>query len=357
MKATDSGSPSLVGRVPVSIYILTTHDATPVFESQEPMQSFELLEGHAIGEIIITVKARSNQTLTYSLVPGTDLRTNNPAKFSISPDGGVLSVTSQLDYDTCKWYKLIVKAETGDIPKLASFIEATVSVVDVNDNPPVFDESLYQIRLPENMPVGTEILQVHATDIDSAAFGNIIYNLAPSEEDEDFEAMDTFTIDSETGVIKTTAALDREMFSSYIMLVVATDDVNGQVQHTAEATVHIVVMDFNDSPPHFTHPTYTGQIMESDPIGTVVTTVFATDADLGSNSDLVYSITTGDLFGHFAIESNSGKIFVGKELDRELKEVYNLNVTVTDGAFMTSTLVTVTVQDVNDNAPICAQVC
>ncbi|XP_033631597.1 protocadherin Fat 1-like isoform X4 [Asterias rubens] len=354
MKATDSGTPPLVGRVPVSIYLLTSHDVPPIFESQE-QQSFELPENHAIGEIITTLRARSNQTLTYSLVPGTDLLTNNPVKFSISHDGGVLSVSSQLDYDTCKWYKLIVKAETEEIPKLASFIEVTVSVVDINDNPPVFDDTLYEIRLPENIPINSDILQVHATDIDSAAFGKIIYNLAPSEEDEEFEAMEMFTIDSETGIIQTIAALDREMFSSYIMLVVATDDVEGQVQHTAEATIHIVVMDFNDSPPRFTHPTYSGQILESDPIGTVVTSVFSTDADLGSNADLVHYITDGDYFGHFAIDNNSGKIFVSKELDRELKELYYLNVTVTDGAFMDSTMVSITVQDVNDNPPICAQ--
>ncbi|XP_038055589.1 protocadherin Fat 1-like isoform X3 [Patiria miniata] len=355
MKATDSGTVPLIGRVPVSIYILGPHDETPVFEGQDQMLNFELSEDHALGDTIATLTAQSNRSLTYSLVPGTDPRTNLPAKFSIGQDDGVLTVTSQLDYDTCKWYKLIVKAEIQDIPKLAAFMEVTVSVQDINDNPPIFDDSSYEIRVPENIPVDSEILQVRATDVDSAIFGQIRYNLAPSEEDEDLEALDMFEVDPETGVLKTKAVLDREMFTSFTVIVVATDGDTGDAQNTAETTVHIILMDFNDSPPHFTHSSYSGRVLESEPVGTVVTAVFATDADLGSNSDLVYYITEGDPFGHFAIESNSGQIFVSRELDRELKETYNLNVTVTDGAFMDAAMVTITVLDVNDNVPFCAQ--
>ncbi|XP_022108017.1 protocadherin Fat 1-like isoform X2 [Acanthaster planci] len=355
MKATDSGAVSLIGRVPVSIYVLGSHDELPIFQGQEQMLNFELSEDHAIGDTITTLTAQSNRTLMYSLVLGTDPRTNHPAKFSIGRDDGVLSVTSQLDYDTCKWYKLIVKAETQEVPGLANFLEVAISVLDVNDNPPVFDDSSYEIRVPENIPVDSEILQVHAMDVDSAIFGQISYNLAPSEEDEDLEALDMFAVDSETGVIKTKASLDWEMFPSFTMVVVATDGEIGEVQNTAETTVHVVLMDFNDSPPRFTHPFYAGQVLESVAIGTVVTAVLATDSDLGSNSNLVYYITEGDPFGHFAIESNSGQIFVSRELDRELKESYNLNVTVTDGAYMDATMVTITVLDVNDNTPICAQ--
>ena len=199
-------------------------------------------------------------------------------------------------------------------------------------------------------------IQVHATDLDDGPSGKIRYSLGLTDDDEDGEALDVFTIDPETGVISNIMALDREMVAAYSLLVYATDGGEPGTQNSASAEININVMDFNDSPPRFARPTYPGSIAEDVDVGTVVMAITATDADLPVNGNLVYYITGGDPWGHFAIESLTGKLYVARPLDREMVSSYQMNITVTDGVFMDSTKATVDVTDVNDNEPVCVQV-
>ena len=197
---------------------------------------------------------------------------------------------------------------------------------------------------------------MRATDLDDGPSGTISYSLGLTEDDDEGEALDVFTIDPETGVITNIMSLDREMVAAYSLLVFATDGSSNGEQNTAFASINIHVMDYNDSPPHFVRTSYTGSIAEDVSVGTVIMNIDATDADLPANGALVYYLTGGDPWGHFAIESQTGKLYVARPLDRELVADYQLNITVTDGVFMDSTRATIEIVDVNDNEPVCVQV-
>ena len=135
----------------------------PEFEMQGNddtyIPTYVISEMFAVGSVLDTFAAYHNQSITYSIVPGNDMRTNYPVRFSIS-QGGAVSVISPLDHEQCKWYRLLLKAETETSPKVASFMEVKVEVTDVNDNPPMFEDEIYEIRVPENIPIDSEIVKV-----------------------------------------------------------------------------------------------------------------------------------------------------------------------------------------------------
>ena len=151
IEAVDSGTPSLSGYVAVEIHILLPSVVPPEFEMQGEdttnIPMYVIPEDFAVGNVLDTFAAYHNSSIRYSIVPGNDMRTNKPVRFSIS-QGGALSVISPLDHEQCKWYRLLLKAETEKAPKVASYLEVRVTVTDVNDNPPFFEDDIYELRVP-----------------------------------------------------------------------------------------------------------------------------------------------------------------------------------------------------------------
>uniref|UniRef100_A0A3Q3F211 Cadherin domain-containing protein n=1 Tax=Labrus bergylta TaxID=56723 RepID=A0A3Q3F211_9LABR len=121
--------------------------------------------------------------------------------------------------------------------------------------------------------------------------------------------------------------------------------------------VNITLRDINDNRPVFYPVQYFANVKENEPSGSFVTTVSATDPDLGRNGTLKYIITAGDS-SKFRINSNTGKISTLVPLDREEKTAYQLQVTAADGGGLRShiqAIVTVTVIDTQDNPPVFSQ--
>ncbi|XP_071951311.1 protocadherin Fat 1-like isoform X2 [Antedon mediterranea] len=351
VQAVDGGEKPLRGDAQVEVYILTRQDVLPIFVDIIPQ--FSINENAQVGTIVDVVTAIHNETLIYSIVPGNLIRTNNRSKFSVNNKGEVL-VNTFLDYETCAWYTLTIKATTDTIPSLASFKEVRVDVKDVNDNAPRFESSNYDIKIPENAPVDYSVLRVHAYDKDTTS--QIEYSLSNELND----VSEIFSIDSETGWITTNIELDRETKPIYHFTVKARhtvdedDEVEANVR-SAVASVTVNVMDVNDSPPRFTSTLNPVTVPEDIEPPFVIIKVSADDADDKMNAMITYHIAGGDPFGQFLIDSNTGKISTTKMLDREFKKKYVITIIATDGVFFDTTNVTVLVGDVNDNAPVCIQ--
>lgn len=164
MEATDGGSPTLSGHVAVEIHILLPISVPPEFDMQSDdatnIPMYVIPEDFAVGNVLDTFAAYHNSSVVYSIVSGNDIRTNSPIRFSIS-QGGALSVISPLDHEQCNWYRLLLKAETVSSPVVASFLEVRITVTDVNDNPPLFEDDVYDIRIMEDVNTETDILQVN----------------------------------------------------------------------------------------------------------------------------------------------------------------------------------------------------
>uniref|UniRef100_A0A2C9L126 Cadherin domain-containing protein n=1 Tax=Biomphalaria glabrata TaxID=6526 RepID=A0A2C9L126_BIOGL len=173
----------------------------------------------------------------------------------------------------------------------------------------------------------------------------IKYQLSPA-------STGVFNIDSDTGIIRLVADLDRESNPSYNLTIIAYNPIAPEL--TSEATIMVTVLDVNDNPPEFERSSYYTTIPESAKVGTIIVGVKATSLDVGINADITYSILAGNEQGKFAIDSNKGVLTVAEPLDHELSREYFITVIATDRGTppLTNTaIVVINITDINDNAP------
>lgn len=225
----------------------------------------------------------------------------------------------------------------------------TIRVTDVNDNAPKFELPDYQAHnVDEDIPLGTSILKVKATDSDSGANAEIEYLVSDEH----------FAVDS-SGVIVNNKQLDADNNNAYYEFVVTAKD-KGEPAKTGTATVRVYTKNKNDEEPKFSQQVYTPNVDENAGPNTLVTTVVASDKD-GDNVRFGF-VGGGATSGQFVIEEITGVIRLhskGITLDRDK---YELNVTALDDGsccvngdqtIHTSTAVVVVfITDVNDNKPV-----
>ncbi|KAA8590065.1 hypothetical protein FQN60_013999, partial [Etheostoma spectabile] len=291
--ARDGGGEETTGRIRVSV--LDVNDNVPQFQK----------EAYATDE-----DSPPNNILTYTITSASGF----PNFFSIIMVEGyaVISVIRPLDYEKVPngIIYLTVMAKDGGNPALNSTVPVTVEVIDENDNPPAFSQQSYIVKIPENIIAGATVLLVNATDLDtSREFGqaSLIYSLEGSSQ---------FRLNSRSGEITTTALLDRELKSEYILIVRAVDGGVGPAQKTGIATVNITILDINDNAPVWRDEPYNTNIVEMSPINTDVFSVLAVDPDNWENGTVVYSISPENPF--YTINPSTGKIRTsGLTLDRE----------------------------------------
>lgn len=182
---------------------------------------------------------------------------------------------------------------------------------------------------------------------DSGSNGNIRYSLDKNAGD----VLNIFDIDSYSGWLTTLVALDKEKQDEYKFNVIASD--NGpEIKHSTKTSVTIRLVGYNDNPMKFKRGKYEASVNENSLPGTVLVQLEISDKDGEPEAAVDFYIISGDLYSQFAIRQ-SGELYVAKQLDREAIDRYQLTVLVTDGKFIDTTNVTVSVQDSNDNPMIC----
>lgn len=165
-----------------------------------------------------------------------------------------------------------------------------------------------------------------------------------------------FTIDSNTGIISTSAALDYESTSRYTIRIQASD--TGSPPKQSSTSVIIEVLGINEHAPSFIpNNTYELSLVEDISVGHDVITVSASDADGGIQSQVTYAIMSGDTYGNFAIDRTTGLIEIRKNLDFETTAQIQLAVVATDGdsgsPLSATATVIINIVDSNDNYPVC----
>ncbi|XP_076325233.1 neural cadherin isoform X1 [Tachypleus tridentatus] len=297
---------------------------------------------------IIEVRAKSfaDREIRYTL----RTQGSGAGTFNIDPTIGVVKLAKDLDYEDLrqpKSYSLIVTA-TEDSGGFSTSVELTIKVTDVNDNAPRFELPDYQAHnVDEDISIGTSILQVSASDLDTGKNSQIEYSIE----------RDDFTIDNK-GIIYSNKRLDADVNNTYVLTVRATD--MGDPPMTGTATVRIYTENKNDEPPKFSQDVYTPNVDENAGPNTLVTTVVASDKD-GDNIHFGF-VGGGTVSGMFQIEERTGVIRLINGPIQLDKDKYELNVTARDdgsccrnGALSTHTstaLVVVFITDVNDNKPV-----
>uniref|UniRef100_A0A8C5N4G4 Protocadherin Fat 4 n=1 Tax=Gouania willdenowi TaxID=441366 RepID=A0A8C5N4G4_GOUWI len=330
----------------LNITVEDVNDHTPMFS--RPTYSFDIPEDMTPGSIVAAILASDsdsgvNGEVTYSLEED-----DEDGTFLLNPVTGVFNVTRPLDYETQQFYILTARAQDGG--GQSSLVRVYFNVLDVNDNPPVFNTSVYSSSVSESLPTGSSIVAVGATDADDGPNAKLLYKISSGDP------LGHFSI-NDKGIIQTNKALDRETQSFYNLVVTVNDLAPPPMtRFTSTAQVSVILLDVNDCPPIFTSQKMT-YIQENTPVDTVVFTAKATDSDSGPNSYVEYSLR--GLFGHkFSINTIDGDVKLVGELDREELSNYTLTVVATDKGEppLSSTMdVTMIVLDVNDNTPSFSQ--
>ncbi|KAM7290979.1 cadherin-related tumor suppressor [Ixodes scapularis] len=343
--ATDQGRVPLVSSMTVFV---STADARqfPKFRSSTPGM-LTLAEGGGNGVApLATLSATSPKKgpagrITYRVASGGNA-------FALHPDSGVLTVIrgDALDLEATPRLQLWLEARDADEPALSSAVRIDVQLTDINDNVPEFERDVYNTSVREEQSAGQLVAQLHARDGDSGVNGKLRYELRPLPTSRDFDDL-PFEIDAATGELRTTARLDRETVAHYRFLVEARDE--GDPSLTGTATVLVSVSDKNDNPPRFTR-LFSVNVTENAPLGAFVIQVTSSDRDAAENANATYSFTENP-GERFAIDPLTGNVTVAGPLDRELRDEYLLKVAAVDGSWKAETPLTVSLQDVNDNAP------
>lgn len=295
-------------------------------------------------------------TQRYNIISG---NVNNAFRLSSHRErDGVLYLDLQingfLDRETTASYSLVIEALDGGTPPLRGEMTVNITIQDVNDNPPIFNQSRYFATVPENATLGTRVLQVFATDADSEENGQIEYSINRRQSDRD----NMFRIDPSTGLIAVNKPLDFETKELHELVIVAKD--HGLQPLETTAFVSIRVTDVNDNQPTinviFLSDDATPKISESAQPGEFVARISVHDPDSKTEySNINVTLTGGD--GHFGLTTRDNIIYlviVSLPLDREMKQNYTLNVVATDTGtppLHASRTINLEVTDINDNAP------
>ncbi|XP_028459004.1 protocadherin-15 isoform X2 [Perca flavescens] len=307
----------------------------------------EVSEAMRIGAILLNLQAtdRENDPITYRIVSG-----DFEKVFNLSETIGLLLLGKPLDRENTDQYRLIVTASDGN-PGGTSTTTVNIVVTDVNDNDPKFDLTIlknFTVREEEaNLFVG----QVRATDSDAGVNGQVRYRIVNHP--------DLFII-SANGSIYTRVPLDRELRSQYELVVEASD---GAVDPRRTAlTLLIQITDIDDNSPVFSQQTYTVNVPENSPVGTVILKLSAVDLDLFSN--VTYRIKTESARQLFSLNPVTGELAVLQTLDFEdlaamgMGASYTFQVEAVDQRGVMppgQATITVRITDMNDFSPIFTQ--
>ncbi|XP_015755007.1 PREDICTED: uncharacterized protein LOC107334576 isoform X2 [Acropora digitifera] len=347
IQATDG---KFLSNTTLVINVEDVNDNYPYFS--ESSYSAVVPENISVGYVVIRVAAEdkdsgSNGKLTYSLVQGkNDTDALLKETFSVNSTNGAITSLKKIKLNASQEeFMFQVNVSDNGIPKKSVSANVTITVIDINDNPPIFI-SRNNTFVRENVTNGTIIFQVKAVDAD---FGNnsiVTYYLLPGEYSG------KFSIGTSSGNITLAGELDYENTTEVILRIQATDG-----KFVSNTTLFINVEDVNDNSPYFNESSYSVVVPENIPIGYVVIRVAAQDRDSGSNGQLTYSLQpeSHHADAKFSINATTGAITTRKVLKvHNVQETYNFVVQVIDHgnpSLKSKTNLSIIVEDINDSPP------
>ncbi|XP_035392223.1 protocadherin beta-15-like [Electrophorus electricus] len=335
----------------VNLNVQDVNDNSPKFE--DDVIRIEIRESTFKGARFLLEEAHDadhgqNSVKTYSL------QRNDHFVLSVNTNdiGGKYSelvLEKELDREQQQEVTLILTAVDGGTPPRSGTVTIHVTVLDANDNAPVFSQSVYKVSLSENSPVGTVLVTVNATDADEGSNGEVIYALGHISEEE----KNIFSLDRKTGTITVIGPIDFEEESTFELRVLAKD-ASGL---TSYSMVMVEITDVNDNEPVIILKSLNSPIPENALPGTEVGIINVQDRDSENNRQLRCSIEQNvpfKLVPSISIKNYYSVVITG-DLDREMVSEYDITITATDQGFpplSSAKTIQLLVADVNDNPPV-----
>uniref|UniRef100_A0A3B5QYT8 Cadherin domain-containing protein n=1 Tax=Xiphophorus maculatus TaxID=8083 RepID=A0A3B5QYT8_XIPMA len=388
----------------VTVEITDINDNAPTFEKAEI--KFLISESSAVGakfdlERAVDLDVGINTLQSYVLKPSGHflLKLQNHADGTKNVE---MVLQKPLDREKNEFISLVLTAVDGGEPQMSGTMQILITVLDANDNAPVFTQPIYKATVSENSAKGTVVTTVSASDADQGLNGKITYSITSTMD----EVRQIFEVNEENGEVTLIGRLDYEKKKLFQINVRARDnggltdsckvmvDVvdindnepvikimskstvisesanpntvvtminiqdpdagkNGNVQYSCKVTIDVI--DVNDNQPNIQIISKSNVISEDATLGTVVTMINIEDADSGDNGKVHCYINENI---PFLMKYSTGEFYsliTENELDREIASEYNITVTCSDeGVPSLSSSVTLNLQisDVNDNAPV-----
>ena len=338
----DNGLSPRSSSTTVNVSVLDENDVTPSFDADSYTANVAENSGrtHLFQVTASDDDLDENGTIAFSIIAGNILDA-----FEIdATSGDVYSKASAMDRETTRSYTITITAsDTATVP-LQATVNATINVLDMNDNYPalvsIADENIFENDAPFVFESAT------CNDLDLADNGTIGFALTSTHGAR-------FAIDATSGAISTGAQLNREHQDTWLIEVVCSDEGAPPLSVTTNFTV--TVFDRNDNNPMFTGVPYAADVIENSVVGTFVMQASASDEDINANGVVKFAITAVSPTEQvFAIDEDSGIITVAAGFDRERYAAYTMSVLAFDTGspeLNATVTVDVTVLDVNDNHP------
>ncbi|KAM4586913.1 protocadherin gamma-A11-like [Fundulus diaphanus] len=328
----------------ITLHIQDINDNSPQFK--ETFVNLEIRESAVKGARFVIEEAH-DADVGQNAVQQYSLEKND--NFILAANGNTVELVldKELDREKLKEINLLLTALDGGSPRRSGTVMIHVTVLDANDNAPVFSQAVYEASLPENSPLDTVVLTVSATDADEGVNGDVIYDFGHVTD----EVMKIFSIDSKSGEIRVTGAVDYEVKTSYEIRVKAKDGLG----LSSYAKIIISITDINDNAPVVSLKSLTNPIPEDTRAGTKVGIINVQDRDSGNNRQVRCSIQQNVPFKLVPSIKNYYSLVTTGQLDRELVSDYNITITATDEGsppLSSSKTVQLSVADINDNPPV-----
>nr|XP_054593992.1 protocadherin beta-15-like [Nothobranchius furzeri] len=332
----------------VNIHVQDINDNSPQFK--EGSLKLEIRESAAKGATFLLDEAH-DADVGDNAVQGYSLQQNDCFKLNVKSKGAgrkysELVLEKELDREEKKEVILLLTALDGGSPQRSGTVVIHVTVLDANDNAPVFSQAVYKASLPENSPLDTVVLTVTAADADEGVNGEVIYGFDHVSDENQM-----FSLHPKTGEVKVAGAIDYEKESKYEMQISAKDGL-GLASH---ASVLVEIIDVNDNAPVIYLKSLSNPVPENAPPGTEVGIINVQDRDSEKNRQVRCSIQQNVPFKLVPSIKNYYSLVTTGQLDRELVSDYNITISATDEGsppLSSSKTVQLSVADINDNPPV-----
>uniref|UniRef100_A0A8D3C6D2 Protocadherin 1 gamma 31 n=1 Tax=Scophthalmus maximus TaxID=52904 RepID=A0A8D3C6D2_SCOMX len=329
----------------VEVEIQDINDNSPRFPSNDI--TLEIAESTVAGvrfplESAIDPDVGSNSLKSYTLSKDEcfSIRVKEVAGGRKVPE---LILAKLLDREKKAVHRLLLTALDGGNPLRSGTSQISIKVLDINDNVPAFEKTLYKVSINENAAEGAMIVQTKAADMDEGQNGEIEYSFGAHTSES---VLSVFSIDHISGTVYLKGKLDFESTSNYEIDISAKD--KGSPRMEGHCIVHVEVLDDNDNAPEIILTSHPKPVREDSPNGTVVALISARDLDSGDN---------GKVKLQPSFSQNYALVTKGI-LDRENVSEYNIEITADDSGsppLSSKKIIPVSITDVNDNPPVFTQ--
>ncbi|XP_052464300.1 protocadherin gamma-C5 isoform X8 [Carassius gibelio] len=336
----------------VEVDIQDINDNSPIFLSE--INTIEVPESTLTGVRFRLEPAQDPDTGTNSLRTYV-LNKNEHFAMNVKTDKDGTKVPeiileNAVDREKQSVHLLILTAIDGGDPARSGTTQISVKVLDANDNAPVFEHELYELKVMESTMPGTMILTVKAIDLDDGLNGEVEYSFAAHTP---ALIQNLFAINPMTGELVVSKQLDYETSTSYKIDIRARD--KGSLAMEGHCRIQVTVLDVNDNVPEIIITSSPKPVREDAPPGTMVALINVKDLDSGVNGNVTLSMSQVTSFKLKPTFANHYALVTDSQLDREKFPRYNIELKASDSGsppLVSSKLISVNILDVNDNPPV-----